>query len=116
MPVKLPRGDHQFLAGQGGNGGESRRIGAIGDESVSAAVRPEMAKTYASKRAMSEADRSAPHPSAFVCTCCASPRITREAWAAWDVPTQRWVLAELFDYAFCHRCHRRVALNERAVD
>jgi hypothetical protein len=49
----------------------------------------------------------------FVCASCGSPAVTREAWAAWDVATQAWVLAELFDYAFCHGCHRRVTVEAR---
>ena len=51
----------------------------------------------------------------FVCASCASHSITREAWARWDSAAAQWVLAELFDYAFCHSCHRRVELVERAV-
>lgn len=52
----------------------------------------------------------------FVCDSCGTPGVTREAWAAWDVGQQAWVLAELFDYAFCHRCHRRTQLEERAAE
>lgn len=52
----------------------------------------------------------------FVCDGCGTPGVTREAWAAWDVATQAWVLAEMFDYAFCHSCHRRTQLEERAVE
>lgn len=51
----------------------------------------------------------------FVCDSCATPNVTREAWAAWDVERQAWQLAELFDYAFCHQCHRRTQLIERPV-
>jgi hypothetical protein len=52
----------------------------------------------------------------FVCEGCGTPGVTREAWAAWDVATQAWVLAEMFDYAFCHRCHRRTQLEQRRVE
>lgn len=52
----------------------------------------------------------------FVCEGCGTPGVTREAWAAWDVDTQAWVLAEMFDYAFCHRCHRRTQLEQRKVE
>jgi hypothetical protein len=55
-------------------------------------------------------------PVIIVCASCASQSVTREAWVTWDVPTQRWMLAELFDHAFCHGCHRRVALEERLVE
>lgn len=50
------------------------------------------------------------------CAECASPNVTREAWAAWDEAAQRWVLAELFDYAFCHHCHRRVTIEPRPIE
>ncbi|ODP37224.1 hypothetical protein [Sphingomonas turrisvirgatae] len=56
---------------------------------------------------------SQPEPITFVCASCASSSVTREAWAAWDVAAQRWSLAELFDYAFCHRCHRRIVIETR---
>lgn len=52
----------------------------------------------------------------FVCESCGTPGVTREAWAAWDVGQQAWVLAELFDYAFCHRCHRRTQLEQRGAE
>ncbi|MCP3729774.1 hypothetical protein M9978_04960 [Sphingomonas sp. MG17] len=52
----------------------------------------------------------------FVCASCASPGITREAWSAWDVASQSWRLSELFDYAFCHRCHRRTQIEERTAE
>lgn len=52
----------------------------------------------------------------FVCEGCGTPGVTREAWAAWDLERQCWKLAELFDYAFCHRCHRRTQLEERAAE
>lgn len=55
-------------------------------------------------------------PVIFVCASCASPSVTREAWASWDASSQRWLLAELFDYAFCHSCHRRVVIEERAAE
>ncbi|MEG3181247.1 hypothetical protein [Sphingomonas sp. LT1P40] len=53
-------------------------------------------------------------PVVYVCESCVTPGVTREAWAAWDAATQAWVLSELFDYAFCHRCHRRTRLETRA--
>lgn len=54
-----------------------------------------------------------PSPIMFVCANCASPAVVREAWASWNVTAQRWELAELFDYAFCHHCHRRTQLGEQ---
>lgn len=52
----------------------------------------------------------------YVCEGCGTPGVTREAWAAWDVEAQAWVLAEMFDYAFCHRCHRRTQLETRKAE
>ncbi|MFZ5746411.1 MAG: hypothetical protein ACOY45_02005 [Pseudomonadota bacterium] len=51
----------------------------------------------------------------YACDRCGGTAVTREAWAEWDVPSQQWLLADLFDYAFCHRCHRRTTLTERAA-
>ena len=41
---------------------------------------------------------------AYVCNVCGSDHVTREAWVAWDVAAQQWVLEAAFDYAHCHRC------------
>lgn len=41
---------------------------------------------------------------AYVCNVCGSDHVTREAWAAWDVAAQAWVLEVAFDYAHCHSC------------
>ncbi|WP_230461207.1 hypothetical protein [Sphingobium sp. CAP-1] len=46
----------------------------------------------------------APVLHAYVCTVCGSDHVTRDAWAAWDVAAQDWVLEAAFDYAHCHRC------------
>ena len=40
----------------------------------------------------------------MVCEECGSERVTRDAWAEWDVEQQDWVLGAVFDYAFCHQC------------
>ncbi|MBX3594764.1 hypothetical protein [Sphingomonas sp.] len=55
-------------------------------------------------------------PVIMICASCESERVTREAWAAWDIATQTWVLNELFDYAFCHQCHRRTRLIARPAE
>lgn len=78
------------------------------DASVSDWTIPKSAQTHATVVPVSKQGRII-----FVCESCGTPGVTREAWAAWDVEAQRWVLAEMFDYAFCHRCHRRTRLEER---
>ncbi len=40
----------------------------------------------------------------MVCEHCGSQEVTRDAWAEWDVDSQRWILGTVFDYAFCHLC------------
>lgn len=55
-------------------------------------------------------------PITHLCESCRTPHVTREAWATWDVAAQSWVLSELFDYAFCHQCHRRVRLEASGVE
>ena len=49
------------------------------------------------------------------CERCGATSVTRDAWAEWDVAGQSWVLSEIFDFAFCHQCHRDTKLVERAV-
>lgn len=46
-----------------------------------------------------------------ICVACGSDQVMREAWAAWDLTTQDWVLDTIFDYAYCQRClaHRQMA-------
>ena len=47
---------------------------------------------------------------AVVCKHCASDRVTRDAWAAWDVASQGWTLGAAYDYAYCHRCETETRL------
>lgn len=53
------------------------------------------------------ADDAKPVPS---CERCGSNAVTRDAWAEWSAEAQAWVLAEIFDFAFCHECHRETRL------
>jgi hypothetical protein len=46
----------------------------------------------------------APTLYAYVCNICGGDHVTRDAWVAWDVAAQDWVLEAAFDYAYCHRC------------
>lgn len=58
------------------------------------------------------ADRPPP-PIEFACARCGGIAVTRDAWAEWSVERQRWALSEVFDFAFCHQCHRATQLVER---
>lgn len=56
-----------------------------------------------------------PVPVEYACSQCGGTAVTRDAWAEWRVDDQAWALSELFDFAFCHHCHRETRLIERAV-
>lgn len=43
-------------------------------------------------------------PVRVVCGHCGSEEVTRDAWAAWDIERQDWLLAAVYDYAYCHKC------------
>lgn len=51
----------------------------------------------------------------YACEHCRGTAVTRDAWAEWHVADQVWALAEMFDFAFCHECHRETRLTERPV-
>lgn len=38
------------------------------------------------------------------CANCGSESVVRDAWAAWDFDRQDWILANVFDEAFCPDC------------
>ena len=50
----------------------------------------------------------------YACERCGGTAVTRDAWAEWDVRRQSWELSAMFDFAFCHSCHRATRLVERA--
>lgn len=52
----------------------------------------------------------------IICGWCGSRRVSRDAWADWDVAWQEWVLSAVFDQGFCHQCERERSLVEAAVD
>ena len=54
-------------------------------------------------------------PLEVACELCGRLGVTREAWAEWSVAEQAWVLSHLFDFAFCHHCHRPTRPVERPV-
>lgn len=49
----------------------------------------------------------------YVCEHCGGVAVTRDAWAEWHVALQAWALSAVFDFAFCHQCHRETRLVER---
>ena len=51
----------------------------------------------------------------YACARCGGVAVTRDAWAEWDSGAQQWALSELFDFAFCHQCHRETQLVERSA-
>jgi hypothetical protein len=51
----------------------------------------------------------------YACEHCSGTAVTRDAWAEWKIADQAWALAEMFDFAFCHQCHRETHLTERPV-
>ncbi len=52
-------------------------------------------------------------PIEHACARCGAVAVTRDAWAEWSVECQRWVLSEVFDFAFCHQCARETQLVAR---
>lgn len=51
----------------------------------------------------------------IVCSWCRSDRVSRDAWADWDVERQAWVLGEVFDDGYCHRCECEARLIEKPL-
>ncbi len=49
----------------------------------------------------------------YACERCGGTAVAREAWAEWDVQAQQWLLATLFDFAFCLTCHKSTHLIAR---
>ncbi|WP_416462534.1 hypothetical protein [Sphingomonas sp. VDB2] len=55
-----------------------------------------------------------PHTSrhhSYICNVCGSDHVTRDAWAAWDMAAQHWVLEVVFDQCWCHRCMSATRLD-----
>ncbi|MEC3912620.1 hypothetical protein U5A82_19720 [Sphingobium sp. CR2-8] len=49
---------------------------------------------------------------AYICNVCGSDHVTRDAWVAWDIVAQDWVIEESFDHAWCHRCMAAARLDQ----
>jgi len=52
---------------------------------------------------------------AQLCAACGSPDVMRAAWVGWDLHSQSWILGELVDFAYCHRCESETRLDEARV-
>jgi hypothetical protein len=51
-----------------------------------------------------------------VCTKCGSDDVFADAYAAWDVTTQAWVLTQTFDKgAFCDKCDGETTLEFKPI-
>jgi rRNA maturation endonuclease Nob1 len=47
----------------------------------------------------------------FVCSHCGSEDVRRDAWAEWDVRSQKWHVSAVFDHAFCESCGGETSLQ-----
>lgn len=52
----------------------------------------------------------------IACEHCGHLGVMREAWAEWNVAAQHWVMAQMFDFAFCLNCHRSTRIVARVID
>jgi hypothetical protein len=52
----------------------------------------------------------------YVCSICGSRNVRRDAWATWDVETQSWELATVFEAGFCDDCDGGVNLKTIELD
>ena len=41
----------------------------------------------------------------FICSDCKSDDVLADAYAEWDTDTQKWVISNTFDNAFCNSCN-----------
>jgi hypothetical protein len=51
----------------------------------------------------------------MTCDHCGSDEVGREAWAGWDVDSQSRRLTAILDYAHCHVCEGKTALQAQDV-
>lgn len=51
----------------------------------------------------------------MLCTTCGSENVYRDAWAGWDQDRQKWVLANVFDAAFCPECECDTNIEEKLI-
>lgn len=51
----------------------------------------------------------------YICKNCGSSDVRRDAWAEQDPETGEWVLAEVYDHAYCMSCDNETSLEEAPV-
>ena len=51
-----------------------------------------------------------------VCGTCGSERVTIDAWAAWDVDKQDWVLDDIFDNEYCRDCEGETRIETEEIE
>ena len=51
-------------------------------------------------------------PIDIVCSHCQSRNVRRDAYAAWNVTTQKWELCAVFDQGYCEDCGGEARLTE----
>jgi len=49
------------------------------------------------------------------CGTCGSEEVVRDAWAEWDFEKQEWVLADIFDDAWCNTCEGECSIEDEEV-
>jgi ribosomal protein L37AE/L43A len=52
----------------------------------------------------------------YVCSNCGSENVRRDAWATWDVETQSWELAVVFQAGFYDDCDDVASLDAIEID
>ena len=49
-----------------------------------------------------------------VCSICGSDElVVEDALVTWDVETQRWTLADVFQFAICEVCEKKTAIIDK---
>jgi hypothetical protein len=85
---------------------------AVSAAAVAAAASPATLAVAAAARPLAPPIATAKGTIAFVCRRCGGREVTRDAWAAWDIELQDWVVGALYDYAYCHDCDDDTRLLE----
>lgn len=52
----------------------------------------------------------------MTCIYCGGPNVMRDAWAVWNIDTQKWELGNVFDHAECADCESETQINESPVE
>ncbi|MNR57174.1 hypothetical protein D3C85_1778990 [compost metagenome] len=52
----------------------------------------------------------------FVCARCGSSNVIKDAWAEWDIDSQRWTLHSTYDSCYCQDCQEDCRLEKVSVE